>query len=129
MYVFGGSLLPSEEITNELWALDLPTLTWTSLAPPTPATPTTLPNNTLNVTATNISSEGGEAGSLVMVEVVNEGANEGGLLLPVPVRSHTAHVVGDRMVVVFGLSSEGSNSMLDFVQEYDFGTCHVCSHA
>ena len=29
MYVFGGALLPSEEVTNELWALHLPSLTWT----------------------------------------------------------------------------------------------------
>ena len=29
MYVFGGALLPSEEVTNELWSLHLSSLTWT----------------------------------------------------------------------------------------------------
>ena len=28
MYVFGGALLPTEEVTNELWSLHLPSLTW-----------------------------------------------------------------------------------------------------
>ena len=29
MYIFGGALVPSEEVTNELWSLDLSSLTWT----------------------------------------------------------------------------------------------------
>lgn len=28
MYVYGGALLPNEEITNELWKLDFRNLTW-----------------------------------------------------------------------------------------------------
>ncbi len=40
MYVYGGALLPSEEITNELWALDLTNLTWTLLPPPPVPSPT-----------------------------------------------------------------------------------------
>ena len=31
MYIYGGALLPSEEITNELWRFDFRTLTWTEI--------------------------------------------------------------------------------------------------
>lgn len=40
--------------------------------------------------------------------------------LPIPVRSHTAHVIGNKMVTLFGLSS-GRTVLLSYVQEFDFG--------
>ncbi len=46
MYVFGGALLPSEELTNELWALDLNNLTWTILTTPPTTTPSYPPSTT-----------------------------------------------------------------------------------
>ena len=41
-------------------------------------------------------------------------------LLPLPVRSHTAHVVGSKMIVLFGVSSS-AETLISYVQEYDFG--------
>lgn len=40
--------------------------------------------------------------------------------LPVAVRGHTAHVVGSKMVVLFGISP-GEEIFPAYVQEYDFG--------
>ena len=40
--------------------------------------------------------------------------------LPLPVRSHTAHVIGNKMVTLFGLSS-GRTVFLSYVQVFDFG--------
>lgn len=46
-------------------------------------------------------------------------------MLPVAVRGHTAHVVGSKMVVLFGISP-GENIFPAYVQEYDFGeSCPV----
>ena len=91
MYVFGGSLYPSEVITAELWMLNLTSLEWTplfnqSMSPPDNSTE----------------------------EEVEE------LRPPVPVRGHTAHVVGSKMVVLLGLSP-GEEEFPVYVQEYDFG--------
>lgn len=41
MYVFGGALLPTEQITSEFWALDLTNLTWT-IVPATTRPPSNL---------------------------------------------------------------------------------------
>ena len=80
MFVFGGSLFPSEDFTNELWELDLVLWEWLPLFNRT--TPTSV------------------------------------ISLPVPVRDHTAHVVGSKMVVLYGLSSL-STAFFSLVQEYD----------
>lgn len=105
MYVFGGAKWPSEEIVNELWALDLYTLLWTPLFSPSPLS--TEPDNTTM------------HGNSDTLSVVSFQQNEEDLL-PLPVRSHTAHVVGSKMVVLFGLSS-GAETCISYVQEYDFG--------
>ena len=43
------------------------------------------------------------------------------VLLPVAVRDHTAHVVGNKMVVFFGYAPATNDVIINFVQEYDFG--------
>lgn len=45
---------------------------------------------------------------------------EPALALPIAVRGHTAHVVGSKMVVLFGISPERV-IFPAYVQEYDFG--------
>ena len=105
MYVFGGAKWPSEEIVNELWALDLQTRVWTPLFNHDPYD-TEHDNTTL--------LEVGGAPSSVSIEPSEEN------FLPLPVRSHTAHVVGSKMIVLFGLSS-GAETLISYVQEYDFG--------
>lgn len=79
MYVFGGTKVLSEEMTNELWALDLTTMTW------------------------------------ALIETNNSST----AFLPIPVRSHTAHVVGSKMVVMLGMTSL-EDSTVSLVQEFDF---------
>ncbi len=44
--------------------------------------------------------------------------------LPLPVRSHTSHLVSNKMVTLFGYSS-GRSIYLSYVQEYNLGMC-VC---
>ena len=102
MYVFGGAKTPTEEITNELWSLDLVTLTWRSHF--------SASNPSDNVTILEDDSD--------LVSMTTTGPREG--YLPIPVRSHTAHAVGAKMVVLFGLSS-GEQLFVNFTQEYDFG--------
>ena len=43
------------------------------------------------------------------------------VLLPIAVRDHTSHVVGNRMVVLLGYAPDTNDITLNFVQEYDFG--------
>lgn len=96
MYVFGGSLYPSEAISSELWTLDLTSFQWTPLF--------------------NMSTD-----------LDNSSVNP--VQLPVAVRGHTAHMVGSKMVVLFGFS-QGEETFPAYIQEYDFskffseGTSH-----
>lgn len=82
MYVFGGTKVTTEEMTNELWALDLTTMTW----------------------------------ALIETNLTN---NSSVAFLPFPVRSHTAHVVGSKMLIILGFSSI-EDSTVSLVQEFDF---------
>lgn len=105
MFVFGGAKLPSEEIVSELWALDLQTQVWTPLFNHQPLS-TEHDNATL--------MEVGDVPPSVSIEPSEQS------FLPLPVRSHTAHVVGSKMIVLFGVSS-GAETLISYVQEYDFG--------
>ena len=107
MYVFGGAKIPAEEITSELWVLDLVSLEWTDLSPVS------------NTTADNSSDSNATIPGVVSMETLQVSPQEGDYL-PLPVRSHTAHVIGSTMVVLFGLTSDRLN-LVGFVQEYDFG--------
>ena len=108
MYVFGGAKTPAEEITSELWVLDLVTFEWTDLSPDRD-----IMNSSSDGNAT-LSDDPG----VVSMETLRVSPQED--YLPLPVRSHTAHVIGSKMVVLFGLTSD-SLHLIDFVQEYDFG--------
>ena len=109
MYIFGGAKLFSEEIVNELWALDLQTQVWTPLFDHQPL-------NTELVNATLM--EVGAVTSSISIE--SSGEN----VLPLAVRSHTAHVVGSKMIVLFGVSS-GEETLISYIQEYDFSKLHI----
>ncbi len=117
MYVFGGSKLLHEEIANELWSLDLRTLLWTDHTPSPPDTQVSY-NSSDNATAVGV------GGDTVVVSVADESTGGSGRnFLPLPVRGHTAHAVGTKMVVLLGLSS-GEEPLVPYVQEYDFGEHH-----
>ena len=113
MYVFGGAKYPSEEIVDELWALDLHSRVWTPIFNRHPVI--TEPDNTSMLDSGNILS-------MVAFQSNKEG------LLPLPVRSHTAHVVGSVMIVLFGLSSRTKTS-ISYVQEYNYGESRVTEFA
>ena len=106
MYVFGGAKWPSEEIVNELWALNFSTQLWTSLSNFHPLT-MEHDNSTLI------------DGDVDIISMMSFQPNKK-TRLPLPVRSHTAHVVGSKMIILFGLSS-GTETFISYIQEYDFG--------
>ena len=116
--MFGGAKIPQEEITDELWALDLRTLAWMSLSNGTVM-------DDLSNNMTSLNQEGGATTDISMV--TRDAQDVGGEYLPMPVRSHTAHMVGSRMVVLFGYSSR-EDLFISYVQEYDFGKlCSACT--
>lgn len=102
MYVFGGSLYPTETITAELWKLDLTTLQWTPLFNQSSSPP---PDNSSS-------------------PFPSTPVYPAPLEPPVPVRGHTAHVVGSKMLVLLGYSS-AEEPFPSYVQEYDFGETRV----
>ena len=111
--MFGGAKTPQEEITNELWSFDLRNLVWTCLLDDT-GTPS---NDTTNATTSLV--QGGGSTSVSMA-TGRAGRSAGGDYLPMPVRSHTAHIVGSKMVVLFGYSNR-EDVFISYVQEYDIG--------
>ena len=123
MYVFGGAKWPSEEIVNELWALNFNTQLWTSLSYFHP----------LSLEHDSILTEG----DVDIIQNVSKMSFQPNTKtrLPLPVRSHTAHVTGSKMIILFGLSS-GTETLISYVQEYDFGKLlntlnliYVCMYA
>ena len=86
MYIFGGELVSSGEVSNELWSFNLTSYQWQLL----------LPSN----------------GSVYPH-------------LPVAVRHHTAHVVDDQMVIIWGFAGNRGEVRTSLVQQFEFGTC-VC---
>ena len=82
MYIFGGELVSSGVVSNELWAFNLTSFEWQVL----------LPSN-----RTTSSS-----------------------YLPLAVRHHTAHVVGDRMLIIWGFAGNRGSVLTRLVQQYDF---------
>ena len=110
MYVFGGSKLPQETITNELWAFNLTNRTWTNLSEDREGE---IPmNNSSNSTGTVVDMG---SGPLVAMGTTNQMD-----YLPLAVRGHTAHVVGSKMVVLFG-QAKSEQRLVAFVQEYNLG--------
>ena len=101
MYVYGGAKLPSEEVVDELWKLDLITHEWT-------------PHFNMSEVPVD------ENTTALMDELDTVIPQPKRSSLPIPVRSHTAHVVDSKMVVLFGLSSS-TEIFVSYVQEYNFG--------
>ena len=110
---------PQEEITNELWSFDLRNLVWTCLLNDT-STPS---NDTTNATTSLV--QGGSSSSVSMA-TERVGRSAGGDYLPMPVRSHTAHIIGSKMVVLFGYSSR-EDIFISYVQEYNIGKSGLLS--
>lgn len=106
MYIFGGVLIPGERITNEHWALHLPSLTWSPL--------TVHSDDDITYSSHNSTTTVG-----VDANVAIETTDEDTPTVPFRVRGHTAHVFGSKMVVLFGMT-DAETSFINFVQEYDF---------
>ena len=125
MHVFGGVLIPEERITNEHWALHLPTLTWSPLTLSPPPDYDVIDNSTSYSNLTGVADDSG---------VVVATSNENTVKLPLGVRSHTAHVVSTVMIVLFGMS-DLQPDFFSFVQEYNLGvspfhtTKLICPHS
>ncbi len=81
MYIFGGELVTSGVVSNELWAFNLTSFEWQVLLPS-------------NMTTSSY--------------------------LPLAVRHHTAHVVDDRMLIIWGFAGNRENVLTRLVQQYDF---------
>ena len=113
MHVFGGVLIPEERITNEHWALHLPTLTWSPLTLSTTDRDDDIINNSTSYNLTGV-----DVGNHGDVTVTTTG--EDSVELPLRVRSHTAHVVATTMIAIFGMSNL-QRPFIFFVQEYDLG--------
>ena len=82
----------------------------------TPSNDTTI-NNSSNATTSLV--QGGSSTSVSMA-TGRAGRSAGGDYLPMPVRSHTTHIVGSKMVVLFGYSNR-EDVFISYVQEYDIG--------
>ena len=114
MHVFGGVLIPEEQITSAHWALHLPTLTWLPLTLVSNGNNDVIANSTSdNFTAVDVGNHGD-----VTVTMADDDVDV--VQLPLPVRSHTAHMVATTMVVLFGMS-DLQHALIYFVQEYDLG--------
>lgn len=121
MMVFGGVLVPSERFTAELWTYSFLDGTWSVQNPSTPSA-------TYNETSFT-SSQNGSSDNITTdydnyeldgFDVPEEGdsSNNGSGLLPLPVRGHTAHVIGDKMLVFFGVV-RASESLPSLIQQLD----------
>ena len=122
--MFGGAKAPQEEITNELWSFDLRNFVWNCLFATNTASNDTNIGNSSNAT-TSLVQDGGSTS--VSMATGRAGRSVGDDYLPVPVRSHTAHIVGSKMVVLFGYSNR-EDVFISYVQEYDIGKlgCTAC---
>ena len=92
MYIFGGELISSGVVANELWSFNLTSYQWQLLLP---SNSTTFPH------------------------------------LPLAVRDHTAHVVGEQMLIIWGFAGNRGTVNTALIQQYDFGAfdCVVCVRA
>ena len=116
MHIFGGVIIPEERITNEHWALHLPTLTWSPLTLNTHDDDDdnyviTEPDNSTDIDLNAVD---------VSMEIINANSASG----PIRARGHTAHVIGSTMVVLFGMT-DSQHTFIYYVQEYDFGKCNA----
>ena len=119
MIVFGGVLVPSERFTAELWTYSFLDGTWDIQNPSTPPANYSSINMTSPYNATTIDND--DIDFLDGYDVSKEdmvNSSNGTELLPLPVRGHTAHVIGDKMLVFFGVV-RASNSQPSLIQQLD----------
>ncbi|XP_065882352.1 attractin-like protein 1 [Dysidea avara] len=95
MVVFGGLLIPSETFTDLLWTYDFSSGLWELI-------PTARGNNSFSITTVSM-----EFNNDTEFSGDNDTSDSNDTIpwgLPLPVRGHTAHVIGNKMVVFFGLA-------------------------
>ena len=129
MIIFGGVLVPSERFTTELWTYYFLDGTW-DVTTWQPSINYTYSNFTSpqNASSNNMTIDydyqdvdnldGYDVSQEDMYNISNNSISDG--MLPLPVRGHTAHVIGDKMLVFFGII-RASNSQLSLIQELDLG--------
>ena len=133
MIVFGGVLVPSERFTRELWTYYFLDGTWdvTTWQPSTNFTDSNF-TSSQNASSNNMTIDydyqdvdnldGYDVSQEEMYNISNSSINDG--MLPLPVRGHTAHVIGDKMLVFFGIV-RASGSQPSLIQELDLGKLRI----
>ena len=132
MIIFGGILVPSERFTTELWTYNFLDGIWdvTTWRPST--SPSNYTNNNFtssqNASSNNMTIDydyqdidnldGYDVSQEEIYNSSNSSISDG--MLPLPVRGHTSHVIGDKMLVFFGII-RASDSQPSLIQELDLG--------
>jgi len=96
MIVFGGLLVPSETFTDLLWTYNFTSGLWEVM-------PTAQGNDSLSLnftTTQNVSMEFNDT----EFDYANDTNDTVPWELPLPVRGHTAHIIGNKMIIFFGLA-------------------------
>ena len=117
MIVFGGVLVPSERFTTELLTYFFLDNIW-EVSNSSGDYNDTIPTSSLNTSCDNMSADY-DGYDVLMKEMCNSSASSD-VVLPLPVRGHTAHVIGNKMLVFFGLV-RASDSQPGLLQELDLG--------
>ena len=116
MVVFGGLLIPSETFTDLLWTYDFSSGLWELI-------PTARGNNSFSITTVSM-----EFNNDTEFSGDNDTSDSNDTIpwgLPLPVRGHTAHVIGNKMVVFFGLAY-AAELFPSAIQELDLGKYSAC---
>ena len=138
MIIFGGVLVPLEHFTTDLWTYNFLDGKWDveTWRPPTPPTNYTNTNFTSsqNASSNNMTIDydyqdidnldGYDVSQEEMYNSSNNSISDG--MLPLPVRGHTAHIIGDKMLVFFGIV-RASDSQPSLIQELDLGKYYIYS--
>ena len=115
MIVFGGLLVPSETFTDSLWIYNFTSELWE-------VTPAAQGNESLSLnftTTQNVSMEFNDT-EFDYASGDNDTNDTVPWELPLPVRGHTAHVIGNKMIIFFGLSYAAELFPSD-LQQLDLG--------
>jgi len=103
MIVFGGLLVPSETFTDLLWSYNFTSDLWEVVSSSQGNNSisnnfTTSPDISMELNDTDYDYASGDNNNTNNTEDIAAWG------LPLPVRGHTAHVIGNKMVVIFGLA-------------------------
>jgi len=119
MIVFGGLLVPSEMFTDSLWTYNFTSGLWEVM-------PTAQGNDSLSVnytTTLNVSMEFNDTDTNGDNVTTSDAVP---WRLPLPVRGHTAHIIGNKMIVFFGLAY-AAELFPSALQQLDLGEYIVCN--